>query len=416
MTDRELRDLLHERVDDLAAPDLSGKAWERAGRIRRRRAAGVVVGAVASVAAVAVAIAGVPGLGSAGGPGPGPATHRHAPTAPSVPSGPARTGTTQSWPGSRDTTPDGRHGGWPVYRGPTASQEESLPWIGSPFPQAVDLSAPAPDVADRPIRSALAAYAVLDDAGGTRLLLLAPDGTLRSVNTSPVGPYDDGAGNDISIADDNLLSPTGEYLAFPQAAGQVRVLTLATGEWRTIDTGRGQVVTMQWMGDTDLWFPPTTQGGQGPMYSAFDGSRVGVAGERAPLAPFDPGAGPYGRWRMGPLGTAQSWGGIAGLPVAGDRSTPTQAVVVQGYRTADDALLVLGADASSDPQRPEHCCSVEFWLDDDTVAFESGAPGAPQRLVAWKVGTHALTRVATLEGYDPDRQVVVSSYARVWDR
>ena len=61
MTDHELQDLMRERVADLSAPDLSGAAWERASRIRRRRAAGVVVGAVASLAVVAVALAGVPG-------------------------------------------------------------------------------------------------------------------------------------------------------------------------------------------------------------------------------------------------------------------------------------------------------------------------------------------------------------------
>ena len=318
---------------------------------------------------------------------------------------------TEPAPGAR---PDGRYRGWPVYWGPPVPQEETLPRVDSPFPETVDLSAPAPDVADEPIAAALAAYALLDEGGGTRLLLLAPDGSLRSVDTSRVAPYDDGAGDDISVAHDSLLSPTGEYLAFPQAAGQVRVLTLATGEWRTVDTGGGQVVTLQWMGDTDIWLPPTTQGGQGPMYSVLDGTRVGSTGEAAPRSPFGAGAGPYGRWRMGPLGVAQSWGRVAGLPLPRDEVSPSQVLLVQGYSSADDALLELGTTASDDPQRPEHCCGVVFWLDSQTVVY--GSPVQPGRLIAWRVGTHDLGRVTSVEGYDPEREIVVSSYARIWDR
>ena len=41
---------------------------------------------------------------------------------------------------------------------------------------------------------------------------------------------------------------------------------------------------------------------------------------------------------------------------------------------------------------------------------------APRRLVAWRVGTHALGVVTRIVGYDPSLVSLVSSYARVWDR
>lgn len=410
MTDHELRDLLHERVADVMVPDLSEVAWRRATRIRRRRAAAVVAASVAVVAVGSLAVAeggGVPG----GGRSSDPMTQLPSPSAPTSP-GPAPTGSADA--GRSGARPDARYRGVAVYWGPAASQEQALPRVASPFPETVDLSAPAPALADRPITAALAAYALLDDAGGTRLLLLAPDGTLRSVDTSSVGPYDDGAGNDISVADEHVLSPTGEYLAFPQAAGRVRVLTLATGTWRTIDTGRGQVVTMQWMGDTDLWFPPTTQGGRGSLFSVLDGRRSGATNLAAPAGPFDDGAA-YGRWRTGPLGTAQSWGRVTGVPVPPGGTSPAQVLLVDGFAPADDALLVLGPAATSgDVPRPDPCCDVAFWLDDRTVVYES--QGQPRRLVAWRVGTHDVGLVTSLEGVDRTREVLVSSYARIWDR
>jgi hypothetical protein len=401
MTDHELRELLHERVADVGMPDLSEVAWQRATRIRRRRAAMAVTAAVAVVAVGSVAVAGGPG----GDRSTGPVTQLPSPTTTSVPSPPTPTGT--------GTQPDGHYRGWPVYWGPLASQESELPQVASPLPSVIDLSAPTTDVADDPIGAALAAYVLIDDNGGQRLLLLAPDGSLRTVDTSRVAAYDDGSGDDISIAHDSLLSPTGEYLAFPQA-GHVMVLTLATGAWRSVDTGDRPTTTLHWMGNTDLWLPPSSQGGDGPMYSVLDGRRSGATNVAAPAGPSSTGA-PYGRWRMGPLGTAQSWGRVAGLPVPPDDVTPSQALVVEGGAPAHDALLVLGSASSPDAaQRPDLCCGVEFWLDSETVVYESQTQ--PRRLVSWRVGTHDLGRVASIVGFDPDRELLVSSYARIWDR
>lgn len=411
MTDHELRDLLHERVADVTMPDLSGAAWERARRIRRRRTSGAVAGAVAAVAVVAVVVAG--GSGTDRSTGPGPASRLPSPTGPTAASSaPVRPG---PLPGAEDTEPDGHFRGFRVYWGPLVSQEETLARIASPFPETIDLSASAPGLDASPISEALAAYALLGRDGGTRLLLLAPDGSLRTVDTSRVAPYDDGSGDDISVGHESLLSPTGEYLAFPQA-GHVLVLTLANGEWRTVDTGQAPTTTLHWLGSTDLWLPPTSQGGRGLMYSVLDGRRSGVTNMTAPSDPLGPGSGPQYRWRMGPGGWAQGWTGVSGLPVPGDEVTPSQVLRVDGDSPGRDALLVLGS-SSQEPARdvrPDHCCGVAFWLDGGTVVYESQAQ--PRRLVAWQVGTHALGWVAAIEGVDPDREVLVSSYARVWDR
>jgi hypothetical protein len=411
MTDHELRDLLHERVADVTMPDLSGAAWERATRIRRRRTAGVVAGTAAAVAMVAVAIGG--GNGTDRSTGPGPATQRPSPTVPSTTSSTAPAKPSPA-PGAADTKPDGHFRGWPVYWGPLPSQEQTLPRVASPFPDRIDLSAPAPGLDSDPIDEALAAYALLDEDGGTRLLLLAPDGSLRTVDTSRVAPYDDGSGDDISVGHESLLSPTGEYLAFPQP-GHVLVLTLATGEWRTVDTHDAPTTTLHWLGETDLWLPPTSQGGRGLLYSVVDGRRSGVTNMAAPSDPLSPGSGPYYRWRMGPGGWAQAWTGVRGLPVPGNEITPSQVLRVDGDSPARDALLVLSSSSlPEDNVRADYCCGVVFWLDDDTVVYDSQAQ--PRRLVSWQVGTHALGWVASIEGFDPEREVLVSSYARIWDR
>ena len=219
-----------------------------------------------------------------------------------------------------------------------------------------------------------------DDAGGTRLLLLAPDGSLRSVDTSRVAPLDDGAGTDVSVARDTLLSPTGEYLAFPQPGG-VLVLTLATGAWRAVDTGDRVTTTLQWSQDTEPWPPRTSQGGWGPLYSALDGTRSGAEHlvdrrRRSMPAPGRTGGGTWApaAWR--------GWARVPGLPVLRGEITPSQVLLVQGDVRAHDALLVLSAASTPQEQpRPDFCCGAAFWLEPDV---SSTPPRAPRS--AWSGG------------------------------
>jgi hypothetical protein len=396
MTHDDLRELLRDHVEDVTGPDLADVAWARARRIRRRRAGA----AVASVAVVAVLA-----TSALWSPGDDRATE---PVAPSPT--PAPTVTPEPVPGY-DTTagaePDARVDGWPVFWGPTPAQEAGLPLVDSPLPTEIGLAAPAAALADDPIDAALAAYAITQADGSLRLLLLAEDGSLRSVDVSDIRPLLDG-GQDVSIARETLLSPTGRFLAFPQD-GRIRVLTLATGEWRTIDTGSAPTTWVTWLGVSDLYLPPTRLGGQGPTFSALDGSRTGGSGFFVPAGPVDPAVSvALGRYRMGPLGTAQTWSSVD-VPLPRASLRPGRVVVVEGYRRADDAVLVLGETVTE--ERPEDCCSVSFWLDDERVAYESATE--PRRLVAWRVGTHELAVVATLSGVQPG-QGVVSSYVRVW--
>lgn len=425
MTDHELHELLHAHVADVGetgTPDLTRAAWDRAGRIRRRRTTGAVAGAAAAVAVVAL---GVVGVGGQDGPGPArpPASGSTGPADGTGSPGPSPDDarSLDRLPGAGDTRPDGRVEGRSVYWGPLPSQEAALPQVTSPLPATIDLSAPAPDLAEQPIHAALAAYALVDQHDDARLLVLAPDGSLRSVDTSRVARFEGGSGYDISIANDTMLSPTGEYLGFPQQSS-VLVLTLATGEWRTVHTDAPAAV-LHWLGDSDLWLPTSTQGGAGPMYSARTGQRSGFANMSAPSDPLGPDSGPVYRWRMGPGGWAQSWIRVAGLPLAEDEVPPSQVLRVSGDGDGRESLLVYGS--SPDDRRPDYCCGAAFWLTDDTVVYESRPPSGAsgqassqgqRRLVAWKVGTHALGVVATVTGYDGQREDLVSSYARIWDR
>ncbi|RYU09969.1 hypothetical protein [Nocardioides iriomotensis] len=400
MTHDDLRELLRDHVEDVTGPDLADVAWKRARGIRRRRAATTV----AAVAVVAVL------LGTAlGRPGDERATE---PVAPSP--APSPTVTRESTPAppydsSRGSQPDGEEDGWSVFRGPTAEQETALPLVESPLPTEIDLGAPAAPLEDDPVEAALAAYAITREDGSIELLLLADDGSLRSVDVSDVQPLSDG-GLDVSIARETLLSPTGRFLAIPQE-GSVLVLTLATGDWRTIDTGTAPTAWVSWLGESDLYLPPARLGGQGPTYSALDGTRNGSNGFVVPTGPFDPATGvPIGRSRQGPLGTAQTWASVA-VPGPDTPPVPSRVVVVDGFTRADDALLVLGETNTS--ERPDSCCSVAFWLDGERIVYESQTD--PRRLVAWRVRTHELGTVATITGIVPGQRVV-SSYVRVWDR
>ncbi|WP_217996970.1 hypothetical protein, partial [Nocardioides jensenii] len=308
-----------------------------------------------------------------------------------------------------DTAPDGRADGWRVYWGPTDKQEASLPWLDSPLPRHVDLSAAATDLADDPIDTALAAYAVSDDQGLSRVVLLAEDGSLRRVDVSRVQPLVDDSGNVIA-AFTNMLSPKGDHLQFPQN-GSVLMLTLATGEWRTIEVGEAVTEHAAWVGD-DLHLPSTV-GGAGPLYGV-DGQRTGASRRGLPTAPPGDDVTPYGPARSGPTGVAQSWSGADGLPVVDDEITPSEVMVVQGFDESDSALLVFGSTGLSylGGERNKECCPVKFWLDDEWVVHES-LDGTP-RLIAWKVGTHGVARVSEITGLKPDQEYAVSSYARIW--
>jgi hypothetical protein len=404
MTDHDLRELLHDRAQDLTVPvpDLSVAAWNRARRIKRRRARL----AVATFAIVGV-LAGAALWSPTDDRGADPV--RPAPTP--VPTGSPEPSPppVEPYPGG-GARPDASYRGWPAFWGPRPEQEGMLPPIDSPLPTRIDLSAPASPLSDDPIRSALAAYVITDGDGRQRVLLLAQDGSLRSVDVTRLQPLLAEGGQDVSIARESLLSPGGQYLAFPQD-GRVEVLTVATGAWRTIDVGDAPTAWLEWLGDEDLFLQPDRLGGQGPTYNVVTGMRNGGNGVAVPVGPLDPAIHvPVGRYRMGPLGTAQTWTAITGLRLPGDSARSARVLVVDAFESDSSALLTLGESARSAP-RPDDCCSVQFWLDAEHIVYES--PTDPRRLVAWRVGTHELAVVTTITGVPSQR--LVSSYVRVWN-
>ncbi|KRF14539.1 hypothetical protein [Nocardioides sp. Soil796] len=401
MTERRLKDLLHESVDGLPPVPLADAAWTDAVRRRRRSR---IAGTAAAVAAVAVIAGSVSLLGGPDDDGSAPPATQPSNTRSSDPRLPNSTDAA-----STGTEPDGRHGDWRVYWGPADKQEARLPRVDSPLPRQVDLSADATDLADDPIDTALAAYAVMDGSGLRTVLLLAPDGSLRRVDVSRVQPLVDDSGNVIA-AGTNMLSPKGDHLQFPQN-DSVLMLTLATGEWRTIEVGEAVTEHATWVGD-DLHLPSTV-GGAGPLYGV-DGQRTGASRRGLPTAPPGDDVTPYGLARSGPKGVAQSWSGADGLPVADHEVTPSEVMVVQGFDESDSALLVFGSKAFANlgGERNKECCPVKFWLDDDWVVYEA-QDGSP-RLIAWQVGTHDFRRVSELTGLKPDQEYAVSSYSRIW--
>jgi hypothetical protein len=81
--------------------------------------------------------------------------------------------------------------------------------------------------------------------------VVAPDGRLPTVDTTPVQPMTDPEGNQRIRVGPSLLSRSGEYLLFPQDRSLL-VYTLRTGRWLTIDTGNAPTWNATWIGNTRI--------------------------------------------------------------------------------------------------------------------------------------------------------------------
>jgi hypothetical protein len=387
MTDHDLRDLLREQVADVTTTaDLSAAAWSTSRAARRRRTLGVVAGATAATLLVIGGIA-VIGNRSSDTPDPAPAP-------------------------DPNPTADGHFRGAPVYWSPTRPEEADLPLMTSgrpPLPEVIDLSADAAPVEEDPIDRAEAAFGVVDDSTDVRLLLLATDGTYRTLDLSDVG-----ADPTISCClrapvYDWMLSPTGEYVAFPQI-DSVLVYDLPRREWRTIETD-SDTTNGVWVTDTDLYLSPFSDGGRGPVYDV-------VTGEQSGMVDVDPGGNEldleknksyqFGVARTGPDGVLQSWGSGAHLPVPDDRIRP-EFLVATGDRTT---ILSFSGTPGGDG-RWLQCCPAVGWAADDVAMYESRS-GTP-RIIAWTIGTHTFETVSTITGLEPGEQAYVGSYASYLD-
>jgi hypothetical protein len=278
-----------------------------------------------------------------------------------------------------------------------------------PLPEVIDLSADAPPVEEDPIDSAVAAFAVSGDSF-VRLLLLARDGTYRSLDLSDLegNPWISCCRH-VTVFD-WALSPTGHYLAFPQSGGFV-VYDLVEREWRQVRTaGDAYATDAAWVGDRELFAPATSGTRRGPVYDVVTGERTSDSEH------VDTGANElglerdlsyeFGPARAGPAGTLQSWGSGAALPVPDGARAQPEFLVAKVDRTT---VLAFTGSPGGDG-RWLQCCPVVGWAADDVAMYESRS--STPRIIAWTVGTHSFEVVSTFTGFTPGEQSYVASYAR----
>lgn len=374
----DLHDLLHERVADENAPDLTGGAWTTGRRRAHRRTAGALAGVVATVAVIGGGAAWVGSRPEAGGPVV-PSTQGPSPTAPVTT--PAADGTFQKVP---------------VWFSPDLAEEQQLPYVDeSPLPREVDLSAPAPDATTDPLPRAVAAFRVPD-----AVILLGPSGELRRLPLS-LPLQVDVDGNDIPPIVPGSLSPDGRHLAVPRL-DEVLLFDVRAGTWRTLDVPGEQTNRLTWEDDETLRLDSLL----GPFEHlpatlvSLTGERVGEAPSGAPengLRISAAAASVWGPTRANGAGLeAQGWGGAADR-MPGRSAYPAYLAVTSGG--ASTALLTFTDDDNR--WRLGGVGTVAGWLDADTVVYDSNEVDAGRdTLVAWDVGTRTFRRVLTVVGAD----------------
>lgn len=365
MTTERLYDLLDGLVVDLTPVDVVDTAWDRAHRTRQRRRLITSGGAAAAVVALAVGVAVIDGPDPSSGPPVTPPSQTPTPS-PDGPDGPDR--------------PDTTYAGIDIFWSPTLAEEAGLRWHdGGPVPQVIDLAAGAPDVAGE--ERVLAVFPVYDEDGMLdRVVALAPDGSSRSVDVSRLEPVRDEDGNAAALLPtDGGLSADGRHVFFAQDSS-LEVYEFATDTWTTIDTPDWQAEGARWLSEDWIVLP------LGTGYRV-QGSSIGRPVNNLDVfwstATLRDDAVVYGPIKSLKGDMAQSQR-LAG-PVEGELSNPEAVGVTQGDHRS--------ALAFSDFDRAKGCCPVVGWLDAETVVYQSDG-----RLLAWRVGTHDVTRVAELVG------------------
>jgi hypothetical protein len=286
----------------------------------------------------------------------------------------------------------------PVWWSPDLDQELGLPWLrDSSLPREIDLTSEVPDLADAPIRRAVAAFAGPDFRNPQSVVLVSPAGDQRRLDLSDLEPWRDSTGVPYSLATPSMLSPDGRRLVFPQD-GHLSLYDLATGEWSRIDAGGAETAHVRWHLD-DLLVLPRERAPTGPLFTV-DGERSG-RGEIAPPEVLDlmvAMRNPYGLERTIDDGattrSAQSWGMGPAIPVrepAAYFSGPAYLVVTGGA----DGSSILAFMTGFDDERWMDAPPVAGWLDADTVVYESVAEDR-DLLIAWDVGTHRFRRVVSV--------------------
>ena len=272
MTTQRLHDLLEELVTGVTPVDGVDAAWERAARTRRRRRLAAVAGTTVAALALGAVMLNRPDTSSSPPvttPSPTPTVTRPSPpptTESPVPSSP----------------PDTTYAGAGVWWSPTLADEADLPWLegDSPLPREIDLAEGAPDAAG--LERAVAALSVFELESGAlrRVVLLAPDGSTRSLDTSRLGPVQDEQGNaGLSPLTDGSLAPDGRHLFFVQNSS-LELYEPATGSWRTIDTPDWLAEGARWLDADTVWVPAELNGVTGGWTYGVDGRLISSADVR----------------------------------------------------------------------------------------------------------------------------------------
>jgi hypothetical protein len=385
MTAQQLRDLLEERVADLTAPDLTVGAWS-AGRRTRRRTRLAAVGAAAVVTAAAGAGLAVLGDGSTTGPEPAPALPKPPPA------------------GAIERQPDATYQGVPVYFSPDETEEQGLPRVTSEvLPAEIDLGANMVESMDH----AVAALSV-----GDTVYLVDEDGGQVAVDIGRLDDVTKPNGYAYRPVHDDMLSPDGKHLIFPQDGGYLEVYSL-DGGWNTIYVGTRTTRFVQWAGD-DLIYLPETAHGVGVVYD-LDGNEAELGGgllieadvTRPDFAVRD--IQPYGPTRFTSGGsTAQTWGMGLSVPVSDSGTYLSDPEFIATRVGGIGRVLSLQWTIPRDGEggRYKQCCPVAGWLDDRTLVYESRQTSPV--LVSWDVGTHHFELVTTIKNYYD-----IASFARL---
>ena len=399
MTTRRLHDLLEELVTDAASVDRVDAAWERAASTRRRRRLAAVAGTTVAVLALGTALLNLPD----------PSSSPPITTPSETPSG-----TTPSPPPSTESPlpsspPDTTYAGAGVWWSPTLADEADLPWLedDSPFPREIDLSEGAPEAAG--LERALGAFSVFEVESGAlrRVVLLAPDGSTRSLDTSRLGPVEDEQGNaGLSPLASGSLAPDGRHLFFVQNSS-LELYEPATGSWRTIDTPDWIAEGARWLDADTVWVPAELNGTTGGWTYGVDGRRIASATPEEETVLLGDDSQVYGPVKSEAAASAQSQvlaGPVEPVP-AGNVSNPAAVVVRKGRE-----LFALALDsAGRAPLRSKGCCPVAGLLDANTVVFESSG-----RLLAWRIGSHDVRRVTEVTGWTSGKEGYAASWARMW--
>ncbi len=385
MSEQRLKELLDDLARESPQPDSLriDTAWQVAVRRHRRRNALVAAGAAGAVI-IGLAVA----VGVRTGDIDVPPVDTTPPTTPSH--SPTSTAPTEP--------PDTRYNGVPVWWAPPAAQEAELPWLDALLPRAIDLSAGQPPIV--PGQPALGLFIVmnLETADPLRLVALNSDGDTAELSARHIETNHDQNGNAGALTPFNGGLSPGGWHAFIAQQSSLELYDFRSGAWSTIDTPDWLAEGARWLDPETIWVPNHLGGGLGTTYGV-DGRVSRRAVPRVvPDIQVDPADTPYGIWVDAPDAVAGSY--FLQGPVSGGPYANPEAIVTRiGDQRAALALPI--------EDRGKGCCPVVGWVDNETLAFESGA----LRVLAWRVGTRDLYRLAELTGLAAGREAVDASWA-----